>query len=232
MKKIIALLFLATALVPKSNVAQDEMVRFTSPLLDFVDRAGIINVPKIFFFAKNVLSILNGTDIERIKMLEKKFSLNIDFALLEGCLKNNGKSMDSKNIGLIPFHGEYKTVSEMIEYEKNHESDHENNYELEHALKRTCELFDLISRSYNGSIKRTKHHMVNLVVEWSKLRDRRNSPLLFWMELDINNRDELKEKINSFSDVGILFSDLLQFLKDLIQNCPITHQKYRETLAG
>lgn len=216
MKKIAIFLMLLAPLAKINAKSKEAPISFDSTLLKIVDGEGLLNIGEIFFFAKNTLALLHGSSLNRAKKLAKRFSLEFPEPL--------EKNVEKGKVGLIFFDGKYKTISDLITYESKNPQDPR----LEEALENACKQFKKISAGYVSSVEGTKKFIINLVIQWSELRNRPDTFLLKWCKFSAHETEELQTFVTSFKFFGTFLQDLLKFLKDLIQNCPISHEEYRK----
>jgi hypothetical protein len=194
-----------------------EPVHFSSFFINFIDGTSYIDIGSIFNFAQRILLIVQGGNVETIKKLQKEYNLTFPHALEEYA------DMKGK-VGMIWFKDTYHTLKELRDYEKNNPHDAEFTKALHHAGSH----FEKFSEDYVTEIESAKGIMVQIIEQWSKLRHKPNTMLLDWSKVDSVERDALYETMTTFEIFDSFLVDLLLFLKDLVQNCPKSYQKYKE----
>jgi len=206
--------------VEKSESAdKNDKILFSSVYIRFVDGTQFIDIGQMLNFARHMLAILNGAPIKIIKKLQKEYSLTLQHPF-ETHISENEKT------GFIWFDGSYRTLKWLREYEKNSPK----TPEYKEALTQACNHFIQFSADYVVEIETAKGIMVKIINEWSELRNKPNTLLLDWSNLEGAERDDLFKTMTSFEVFDIFLCDLLLFLKDLVHNCPKSYQKYQEQM--
>lgn len=194
-------------------------VHFSSGFIKFIDGTSYIDIGSIFGFAQHILLILQGGNVEVIRKLQKEFELMFPHPLEEYVNSNN-------KVGMIWFKDGYYSLKELRDYEKDHEHDEDVVTALHHAGNH----FEKFSEDYVTEIESAKGIMVQIIEQWSKLRNKPHTMLLDWSKIDNVDRDKLYDTMTTFEIFDTFLVDLLLFLKDLVQNCPKSYQKYKEQM--
>jgi hypothetical protein len=194
-------------------------VVFTSPVLKLVD--AFINIKEIFEFAKNIIGLVHGVKgITPAKLLATQFALVLPEPLSE------------RADGLVPliwYDGAYWTLRELAELERSGKF---SPTDITQALAHACGHFEKFSAGYVEDIQVAKAYMVLLIEQWSELRNRPDTILLNWSQMDHSEVDSIRRTVTSFQIFDSLLGDLLVFLADLVQNCPRAHKAYRMSLKN
>jgi hypothetical protein len=194
-------------------------VVFTSPVLKLVD--AFVNIREIFEFAKNVICLIHGAKgIAQAQQLAKQFELVLPQPL---------KERADGTVPLIFYEGEYWNLKELAEIERSGKA---APAALQLALEHACGHFETFSAGYVEEIQVAKVYMVQLIEQWSELRNRPETILLNWSKMDHNEVDAIYSTVTSFPVFDSLLGDLLVFLADLVQNCPRAHKAYRMSLKN
>ncbi|HAU30181.1 TPA: hypothetical protein DCW54_00890 [Candidatus Dependentiae bacterium] len=196
-------------------------VALDSAILRLVDGTQAICIEQIFSYAQNLIMLLNGA---KSLDIAQKLALVYDFPLP---FPLTAYSSGPDKFGLIPFKNTYKTIQELIELEKTMG-------EMDAALKESFKYlkidFEKLSIEYLEDLQKGKQLMMPLIKNWSILRNREDSILLEWSQIENNEKETLTKRLTKFTVSGRLIEDLLLFLSDLVQNCPKSHRSYREAL--
>ena len=199
------------------HAEKHEPVHFSSFFIKFIDGTDYIDIGSIFNFAQHILLIVQGGNINTIKKLQKEFNLTFPHEL-DAYADEKGK------VGMVWFKDKYYTLKELRDYEKDHAHDEDFTKALHHAGNH----FEKFSEDYVTEIESAKGIMVQIIEQWSKLRHKPNTMLLDWSKIDNVEKDKLYETMTTFEIFDSFLVDLLLFLKDLVQNCPKSYQKYKE----
>jgi hypothetical protein len=190
-----------------------------SGLLSLVDGTEFIGIAEIFNFAGNLLGLLHGLHIKTAYDLQKTFNLKFPEPL-ENYANEKGR------VGLIWYQDGYTTIKAMLKEEQ----EHPNSPDVASALNHGCHHFEKLSEDYEAEIKAAKDIMLKIISNWAELRERPDSLMLAWANIDEGDHGSLYRTMTSFAIFDKFLDDLLLFLKDLIQNCPKSHKAYREQL--
>ncbi|HBL98327.1 TPA: hypothetical protein DDZ86_01640 [Candidatus Dependentiae bacterium] len=192
-----------------------------TPILRTVDKMGFINIGQIFTYAQNIIVLLQGTkNPEQASKLAAAFDLQLPMPLIQGNKRTN-------RFAIVPYGDEYLTVRELAALEENGTGDP---VLLEKALKFAIDDYEKLSQDYVEEIQTAKDYMTKLIDHWCTARNRPDSILRDWGSIDNSECESMHKTLNSFSILTRFLDDLLPFLRDLIENCPISHKKYRESL--
>lgn len=193
-------------------------IALDSTVLNFVDGTSFIDVGNIFTFGKNILMLLNGAkDLKYAQSTASHYNFSLPKPLVVDA--------DTGVVPVVFYKDRYYTVKEMVEIEK---SGTEDPSALHAALMHAGSHFEKLSEDYVEEIQVAKHFMVSLIHHWSKLRNRPDTILLTWANVNPNEeKSSMYKTVTSFEKLDKLFSDLLLFLADLVQNCPKSHKNYR-----
>lgn len=212
-------LMLGMLLLAAPVTTQAKRVDLDSTLLKLVDGTEYIGIGEIFNFAGNIINLLHGAHLKTALQLQKAYGLHFPEPI-EEYVGENGK------VGMIWFRDHYATMKELAEYEQEHPEDPE----LIDAIERACGHFEKFSEDYVEEIETAKDIMIKIIANWAKLRERPDSMMLDWSEVEGQERDSLYKTMTTFEVFDTFLEDLLLFLKDLVQNCPKSHKYYRESL--
>lgn len=196
-----------------------EPVHFSSFFIKFIDGTDYIDIASIMSFAQHILLIVQGGNVEIIKKLQKEYNLEFPHSL-DAYADQKGK------VGMIWFKDNYYTLKELRDYEK----DHAHDADFKKAIHAAAHHFERFSEDYVTEIESAKGIMVQIIEQWSKLRHKPTTMLLDWSKIDSMERDQLYATMTSFEIFDTFLVDLLLFLKDLVQNCPKSYQKYKEQM--
>jgi hypothetical protein len=201
------------------HAEKHEPVHFSSFFIKFIDGTDYIDIGSIFNFAQHILLIVQGGNVDAIKKLQKEYNLVLPHAL-DDYADAKGK------VGMIWFKDNYYTLKELRDYEKEHAQD----ADFKKALHAAAHHFEKFSEDYVTEIESAKGIMVQIIEQWSKLRHKPETMLLDWSKIDNVEKDKLYETMTTFEIFDSFLVDLLLFLKDLVQNCPKSYQKYKEQM--
>jgi len=194
-----------------------------STLLYFVDSASFIDIQQIFGYANNLIGERTGyKTLELAEQATNAYGIDLPLPLA-------GNQAAKTRIGIILYQNHYMTIHELAELEHSQQGDPK---ELQLALNRAVTAFEKFSADYIEEIQVGKAYMVKLIEQWSILRDRRDTPLCEWSNLNHNETASIHQTMTSFHIFDRLLDDLLIFLADLVQNCPKSHKAYRESLKS
>ncbi len=113
---------------------------------------------------------------------------------------------------------ESKNPQDNAAYEKNMEP-------INHELDRVKKIYNEITADYLGEAKGTKDIMLVLITIWAGLVGAPSTPLKRWAQTT-NEQESFNKYVNSFEDMDIFFTDLLDFLVALKNSCPLAMQLY------
>lgn len=197
----------------------DQPIKFDNFFISFIDGTEFVCIKSILEFGQRIVALMRKTPLEYAEKLQRVFNLDLPEPL--------DQHIDSSNrVGLVWFKGDYWGMKDLELYEKEHPYDPD----LANAVSRACENFERFSEEYVLEIEAAKGVMVQIIEQWSKLRNKPNSMLLGWSQVEGLERDSLYREMTSFAIFDGFLNDLLLFLKDLVRNCPKSYHKYQEQL--
>lgn len=157
-----------------------------------------------------------GIDGEKIKIV-KKIELEIARMLL-------GRMTRGTRVGLYTFKGEQHTVESLVAIESSLNQAPETEQTIQDK-KDLHELFLVVRNNFKKMVspfinqaRIVKQMTCKLITKSCDLRNRLDSPLLDWANID-NEVDSIDE-IESFAEFRIFAYDLLNFFIDLKESCP------------
>lgn len=218
MKKLLAYLFLAT--LPCGAAARDH-ITMDSTVLHLVDGTSLIEVGQLFLFGKNLSALLRGAkSFEQAHQIAEAFNLTLTHPLEEFNKCTDG-------VGMIWCVDGYYSIKDLVIAEAEGKFPQAD---LDAAMDHMANHFEKFSEDYIKEIQVGKEFMVQLIENWSELRGRQDTILLDWSKTDQGEKEMLYKTLTSFKLIDIFVKDLLTFLADLVENCPKSHKKYRDSL--
>lgn len=217
MKKLILGALLLSG--PLTLTAESQYIDLDCGLLSLVDGTEHINIKEIFNFAKNIIALTRGTNVATIEQIDTIYKLNLPESV-------RLYARDSSKAGMLFFNNEYVTLKELVEYEKENPEDPE----LANAIHQALIIFSKLASDYEHDIQTAKSIMLQIIQDWSKLRNRKQTLMLEWARVAGTGREELENAMTTAHKLDIFIDDLLMFLKDLVRNCPKSYRKYRQNI--
>ena len=197
------------------NEDRHDHVKFDSLVIRLIDGTSLVDVAEIVHYAKNLFRLSKGTTCAEATALFKEYNIPIDHPFEQ-------YANEKGHIGLVWFHGNYHTMKDMRTLEKQYAG----SPELAGALWQIIDLFDKLSANYITEIEAGKHIMIKLIDQWSRLRNRPNTLLLNWANIDTPETEGLHVTMATFEIFDTFVNDLMLFLKDFINNCPKSKEAY------
>ncbi len=207
----------------------------TAALTGFIACSSIHATPsnasgKVILDSK-MLAIVDGSiiDADTIEMI-RKFQRKI-IELLIGDLQNDGKRIghyqfQAKNYGI------HELVTKEIEYQPKRNGNPVNpkpQEELAQLLEQAKDDFIITSDEFRIMIAGQKPTMAMLVKDSCTKRNRLDSLLLKWSELSEDEEIPVfRKNVPNFAVLKSFYLDLLNFLKDLVDNCPKAHRQFEQ----
>ncbi len=202
-----------------STDKHDQPVQFDNFFISFIDGTDFINIKSILEFGQRLVALMRKSPLDYAQRVQKVFKLNMQHPLAD--------HVDAGNrVGLVWFKGAYWGTKELQNYEKNNPHDPE----LAAALNHACSHFERFSEEYVAEVDAAKGVMIQLITQWSALRNKPDTMLLDWSKVEGLERDSLYSTMTTFEIFDNFLGDLVLFLKDLVRNCPKSYHKYQEQL--
>lgn len=196
----------------------DQPVYFDNFFISFIDGTNFINIQSILEFGQRLVALMRKSPVDYAEKLHKVFKLNLPHPL--------ARHTEGSKVGLVWFKDAYWGTKDLRAYEKSNPNDPA----LKAALTHACSHFERFSEEYVGEIDAAKGIMIQIITQWSELREKPTSMLLDWSKVEGLERDSLYGTMTTFEIFDTFLSDLLLFLKDLVRNCPKSYHKYQEQL--
>ncbi len=131
------------------------------------------------------------------------------------------RQQDGTYRGLYEFGGKRYSVKQLAELEQQKNLPPEQAEDLHNVFKIAREDIKKNFRPFMASARNTKHHMVKLVEESCRKRDKMDSFLLNWAEQKVGHEEEgFDLYISDAAKLSSFCVDLLNFLGDLVRSCP------------
>ena len=139
------------------------------------------------------------------------------------------KQKDGTRVGLYTYKGKKLTIKQLVEIEKT---------EKMHSTLKKC--YNVVKDDFLRKVqpffaeaRETKSIMVKLIENSCSQRNRMNSVLLTWVEVDGEGEEEVfHQQLTSFKDFHIFCSDIVNFLNDLVNSCPKARKQFEKIMAA
>ncbi|MCL4361454.1 hypothetical protein M1446_03805 [Candidatus Dependentiae bacterium] len=141
-------------------------------------------------------------------------------------LQNGKKDASGNKIGKYEIQGQKYTLNELVEEEEKDR----NNPKIKELLEEVKDDFKRFMIKFSDKIKdpTTKEFMTQLIHESCDIRNRKDSYLLSWSKQKETDFDAMRNDVKTLKDCNIFFTDLLNFLCDVIHSCPKGVKRYKE----
>ncbi len=137
----------------------------------------------------------------------------------------NGKVVDTKIIGAYALDNERLSVKQLAELEQQNPHDPR----LAAILKKAKHDFIESNKHFIKNIEPVKKLIISLMQEFCERRNKQNSIILNWAQAKSGSEPEVfNRSVQNFATFDLFLSDLVLFLKDLVNSCPKAREQYKE----
>jgi hypothetical protein len=173
-------------------------VKIHSSVLSLVDGTPLIQIGNMLWFAREIYHL----EIKGITALEN--------------------SEGEKQTFTIELDGVCYPLVQLVELEE------QNDPRVTELLEQTYVAFEGISDPYLEQAKSAKPLMIQLIKDWSILRNKPHSHLLGWSHTNGDEKEQFKKNVNTAAKLLDFCEDLRIFMFDLMHTCEKSFNEFKE----
>lgn len=179
------------------------------------------NNSQLMVFTNPYIKSLDGANF----MIDGVAIRNILGVIKEIMYIKNGRLVDTKIIGAYALDNEKLSIKQLAELEQQNPNDPR----LAIILKKAKHDFIESNKHFIKNIEPVKKLIISLMQEFCERRNKQNSIILNWAQAKSGSEQEIfNRNVQNFATFDLFLSDLVLFLKDLVNSCPKAREQYKE----